>query len=60
MESLAAIEFYNWAFKNGDKLAEGLSYVPLPASLKDMIRKAWKENLQDEQGKAICTDKSCK
>jgi phosphate transport system substrate-binding protein len=36
--------FYDWAFKNGDKKAKELVYVPLPASLKDKIRAYWKEH----------------
>ncbi len=36
--------FYDWAFKNGDKKAKELIYVPLPASLKDKIRAYWKTN----------------
>ncbi|WP_297444449.1 phosphate ABC transporter substrate-binding protein PstS [Desulfurobacterium sp.] len=35
-------EFFNWAFKHGDKSAEKLGYVPLPESVKNMIRKYWK------------------
>ncbi len=33
--------FFDWAFKNGDKAAAELGYVPLPASTKDAIRKYW-------------------
>jgi phosphate transport system substrate-binding protein len=36
--------FYDWAFKNGDKKAKELVYVPLPKSLKDKIRAYWKAN----------------
>jgi phosphate transport system substrate-binding protein len=36
--------FYDWAFKNGDKKAKELVYVPLPASLKNKIRAYWKAN----------------
>ncbi len=36
--------FYDWAFKNGDKKATELVYVPLPKSLKDKIRSYWKEH----------------
>ncbi|HTR44631.1 MAG TPA: phosphate ABC transporter substrate-binding protein PstS [Thermodesulfovibrionales bacterium] len=36
--------FYDWAFKNGDKKAKELVYVPLPVSLKDKIRAYWKEH----------------
>ncbi|MDY6820514.1 MAG: phosphate ABC transporter substrate-binding protein PstS [Deferribacterota bacterium] len=37
------VKFYDWAFKNGDKLAMQLDYVPLPDNLKEMIRKYWKK-----------------
>jgi phosphate transport system substrate-binding protein len=36
------VQFYDWAFRNGDKSAEKLVYVPLPESLKDKIRAYWK------------------
>ena len=36
--------FYDWAFKNGDRKAKELVYVPLPASLKDKVRAYWKAN----------------
>ena len=36
-------QFFDWAFKNGDKAAADLGYVPLPASTKDEIRKYWEE-----------------
>ena len=38
------VAFYEWAFKNGDKKAKELVYVPLPKSLKDKIRAYWKAN----------------
>ena len=36
-------KFFDWAYKNGDKAAADLGYVPLPASTKDEIRKYWEE-----------------
>src|SRR5512135_3705582 len=36
--------FFDWAFKNGDKKAKELVYVPLPKSLKEKIRSYWKTN----------------
>ncbi len=38
------VKFFDWAFKNGDKTAEKLIYVPLPESLKNSIRQYWKAN----------------
>ncbi len=36
------IKFFDWAFKNGDKTAQMLGYVPLPKSVKEMVRDYWK------------------
>jgi phosphate transport system substrate-binding protein len=38
------VKFYDWAFKDGDKKAKELVYVPLPKSLKNKIRAYWKEH----------------
>lgn len=38
------VKFFDWAFKNGDKTAERLVYVPLPAALKEKVREYWNAN----------------
>ncbi|NOZ12551.1 MAG: phosphate ABC transporter substrate-binding protein PstS [Acidobacteria bacterium] len=38
------VDFFEWAFKNGDETARKLIYVPLPESLKRSIRDYWKKN----------------
>lgn len=38
----SAIDFFDWAFKAGDKESLELEYVPLPDSLKSKIRADWK------------------
>jgi phosphate transport system substrate-binding protein len=40
-QAAAALKFFDWAYKNGDKAASDLDYVPLPASVKDLVRKEW-------------------
>ncbi|QOY54413.1 phosphate ABC transporter substrate-binding protein PstS [Candidatus Sulfurimonas marisnigri] len=40
------IEFYDYAFKNGDKSAKKLGYIPLPEATKNMIREYWAANIQ--------------
>jgi phosphate transport system substrate-binding protein len=35
------LAFFDWSYKNGDGAAESLDYVPLPANVKDLIRKSW-------------------
>lgn len=47
------LKFFDWAFVNGDKMADELDYVPLPASVKDLVRKQWADNLKDAAGKPI-------
>jgi phosphate transport system substrate-binding protein len=37
------LKFFDWAYKNGDGAAGQLDYVPLPASVKDLIRASWKK-----------------
>ncbi|MDA8169097.1 MAG: phosphate ABC transporter substrate-binding protein PstS [Nitrospiraceae bacterium] len=36
-------KFFDWSYRNGDKTAEKLAYVPLPLSLKNKIRNYWKK-----------------
>ena len=35
------LSFFDWCYKNGDGAAAQLDYVPLPAPVKDLIRKSW-------------------
>ena len=35
------LKFFDWAYKNGDAAAQSLDYVPLPAAVKDLIRRSW-------------------
>jgi phosphate transport system substrate-binding protein len=49
----ASLKFFDWAYVQGDKMADELDYVPLPASVKDLVRKQWADNLKDGAGKVI-------
>lgn len=40
------IKFYDYAFKNGDKSAKKLGYIPLPQDTKNMIRQYWTDNIK--------------
>ncbi len=48
-----ALKFFDWAYANGDKTADDLDYVALPATLKDLVRKQWSDNIKDAGGKAV-------
>ncbi|RVU46190.1 phosphate ABC transporter substrate-binding protein PstS [Rubrivivax rivuli] len=47
------LKFFDWAFTNGDQMADDLDYVPMPAAVKDLVRKQWADNLKDTAGKPI-------
>ena len=48
----AALKFFEWAYANGDKMAQDLEYVALPDGVKALVRKAWGE-IKDGSGKAL-------
>ena len=49
----SALKFFDWAYASGDKMASELEYVPLPDSLKALVRKQWADNLKDAAGKPV-------
>jgi phosphate transport system substrate-binding protein len=51
-EAAAALRFFEWAYKNGDKTADDLDYVPMPPVVKSQIEKAWSE-IKDASGKPV-------
>jgi phosphate transport system substrate-binding protein len=51
-QAAASLKFFEWAYKNGDKVADDLDYVPMPPAVKAIIEKAWGE-IKDTSGKAV-------
>ena len=47
------MKFFDWAYRNGGPLAGSLNYVPLPDSVADMARNAWKTQVKDSAGVAM-------
>jgi len=47
------MKFFDWAFKNGDKMADDLDYVPLPDGLVGQIEASWKQDVKDASGKPV-------
>jgi phosphate transport system substrate-binding protein len=46
------LKFFDWAFRNGQKLAEDLDYVPLPPDVVKIIEDSWR-NVKDGAGKPV-------
>jgi phosphate transport system substrate-binding protein len=51
--ALAVLKFFNWSYQNGDKLAMGLDYVPMPDSVVKQIQASWRANIKDMNGKPV-------
>lgn len=49
----SVLEFFNWAYANGGKMAESLDYVPLPKSVTNLIETSWKNNIKDSSGNSV-------
>ncbi|WP_298926320.1 phosphate ABC transporter substrate-binding protein PstS [uncultured Ramlibacter sp.] len=51
-QAAATLKFFDWAYKNGDKTADDLDYVPMPAAVKTAIAKSWSD-IKDASGKTM-------
>ncbi|MDL2284936.1 phosphate ABC transporter substrate-binding protein PstS [Oxalobacter sp. OttesenSCG-928-P03] len=49
----AVLQFFDWAFKNGSKMASELDYVTLPPAVVRQIRQVWKTSVKDASGRAL-------
>lgn len=47
------LNFFDWAFKHGQKDADSLDYVSLPDSVVKLVTEGWKKEIKDASGKAI-------
>ena len=48
----AVLSFFDWAYADGDKLAEELIYVPMPDKVVDLVKTEWK-TVTDADGKPV-------
>ena len=55
-QTLESLKFFEWAYKNGSKMATELDYVPLPDALVKLIHASW-GNIKDVSGKPVWTGK---
>lgn len=52
-QTAEVLKFFSWAYKNGDKMALDLDYVPLPDNVIDMVTASWKAKIKDKNGKPV-------
>jgi len=51
--SANVMKFFDWAYKNGDKIAASLEYIALPEQVKESVRKAWHSEIKGPDGKPV-------
>jgi phosphate transport system substrate-binding protein len=51
--AVEVLKFFDWAFKNGQKMASELDYVPMPDAVDRLVADAWKAQIKDINGSAI-------
>jgi phosphate transport system substrate-binding protein len=49
----AVLRFFDWSYRNGGAAAKDLGYIPMPATVVDLVEKAWEKDLKDTGGKKI-------
>jgi phosphate transport system substrate-binding protein len=47
------LDFFTWAYQSGGKLANELGYIPMPASVVELIHKEWKAGINGPDGNPI-------
>ena len=52
VNATGSLKFFAWAYQNGDKTADDLDYVPMPATVKTQIEKSWAD-IKDASGKPV-------
>ena len=55
-QAVEVMKFFDWAYKNGDKMALELDYVPMPDSIVKQVQGTWSQ-VKDGAGKAVWTGK---
>ena len=51
-QATEVMKFFDWAYKNGDKMALELDYVPMPDTIVNQVQKSWGQ-VKDGAGKAV-------
>jgi phosphate transport system substrate-binding protein len=49
----AVLKFFDWAYHNGQKMAEGLDYVPMPANVVELVEKTWASAISGPDGAPV-------
>ena len=48
-----ALNFFDWAYRHGDKMAEQLDYVPMPPKVTGLVEEMWKRDIVGPNGRPV-------
>jgi phosphate transport system substrate-binding protein len=49
----SALKFFSWAYEKGTDTALALDYIPMPANVVTLVKKAWADNIKNADGKPL-------
>jgi phosphate transport system substrate-binding protein len=49
----AVLDFFDWAYKSGDQMAQELDYVPLPDKVVGLIHQEWQTQIKGPTGQPV-------
>ena len=47
------LKFFDWSYKNGQKMADSLDYIMMPPNVVKVIEKSWADNIKDGSGQPL-------
>ena len=47
------LKFFDWAYKDGDKMALDMDYIPMPDDVVKLVQTEWKNKIKDAAGKPV-------
>jgi phosphate transport system substrate-binding protein len=47
------LQFFDWSYHNGQKMAESLDYVPVPDAVVKLVEETWKTQMKGADGKPV-------
>jgi phosphate transport system substrate-binding protein len=51
----AVLNFFDWAYHNGQQMAEKLDYVPMPDNVVKLVEKSWASTVKGPDGSPVWT-----
>ncbi|MBV9522975.1 MAG: phosphate ABC transporter substrate-binding protein PstS [Alphaproteobacteria bacterium] len=49
------LQFFDWSYRNGQKMADELDYVPMPENVVKLVEDAWKKEMSDPGSNPVWT-----